>query len=147
MGKSILCTTKGQDFSKAVPSDKFHGAKHVKPISRNRVSCQEKASSSGVRVDSERVKQKAMDSWGDQDRIPLCQVVSELVKGWFQDALKEAKAGDTNMQVLVGQMYCSGYGVPKDVQKGRAWIGKASRSRSLVWKVSDRHPGTPSLSE
>ncbi|XVE69500.1 hypothetical protein DITRI_Ditri09bG0156900 [Diplodiscus trichospermus] len=141
MGKSILCTTKGQDFAKAVPSGKLHGVKHVKPKSRNRVSCQEKATSSGVRIDTERVKLKAMDSRGDQERIPLSQVVSELVKAWFQDALKEAKAGDTNMQVLVGQMYCSGYGVPKDVQKGRAWIGKASRSRSSVWKVSDKHPG------
>lgn len=117
MGKSILCTTKGQDFAKAVPPGKLHLAKHAKPTSRNRVSFQEKASSSGVRVDSERVKPKAMDSWGDRDRIPLSQVVSELVKAWFQDALKEAKAGDTNMQVLVGQMYCNGYGVPKDIQK------------------------------
>ncbi|KAB2026116.1 hypothetical protein ES319_D06G195800v1 [Gossypium barbadense] len=104
MGKSIVCTTKGQEFAKAVPSDKLHRAKHVKPASRNRVSCREKAGPSGVRVKSERVKQKAMDTWGNDDRIPLAQVVSELVKGWFQEALKEAKAGDTNMQVLVGQM-------------------------------------------
>lgn len=141
MGKSIVCTTEGQDFAKAVPSDKLHRAKHVKPASRNRVSCREKAGPSGVRVNSARVKLKAMDTWGNDDRIPLAQVVSELVKGWFQEALKEAKAGDTNMQVLVGQMYCNGYGVPKDVQKGRAWISKASRSRSSVWKVSDKHPG------
>ncbi|XP_022745932.1 uncharacterized protein LOC111296123 [Durio zibethinus] len=141
MGKTILYTTRGQHFAKAVPSDRFRRAKHGKPISRNRVSCQETASSSAIQADSEGFKPKAMDSWGDEDRIPLAQVVSELVKGWFQDALKEAKAGDTNMQVLVGQMYCSGYGVPKDVQKGRAWIGKASRSRSSVWQVSDKHPG------
>ncbi|KAB2026117.1 hypothetical protein ES319_D06G195800v1 [Gossypium barbadense] len=100
MGKSIVCTTKGQEFAKAVPSDKLHRAKHVKPASRNRVSCREKAGPSGVRVKSERVKQKAMDTWGNDDRIPLAQVVSELVKGWFQEALKEAKAGDTNMGVL-----------------------------------------------
>ncbi|GMJ14489.1 hypothetical protein like AT5G05360 [Hibiscus trionum] len=138
MGKSIVCTTKGQDFAKAIPSDKLHRAKHVKPISRNRVSCREKTRTSGVRVNSERVKQETMDN---QDRVPLAQVVSELIKVWFQDALNEAKAGDTNMQILVGQMYCNGYGVPKDVQKGRAWIGKASRNRSSVWKVSDKHPG------
>ncbi|KAK8517179.1 hypothetical protein V6N12_032376 [Hibiscus sabdariffa] len=105
----------------------------------------------------------------NQDRVPLAQVVSELVKVWFQDALNEAKAGDTNMQILVGQMYCNGYGVHKDVQKfssfmygehfhsgimksvlanrvrfrnqGHAWIGKASRNRSSAWKVSDKHPG------
>ncbi|KAE8714848.1 wound-induced protein 1-like isoform 1 [Hibiscus syriacus] len=138
MGKSVVCTTKGQDFARAIPSDKLHRPKHVKPISRNRVSCREKARPSGVRVNSERVKQKTMD---DQDRVPLAQVVSELVKGWFQDALNEAKAGDTNMQILVGQMYCNGYGVAKDVQKGRAWIDKASRNRSSVWKVSDKRPG------
>ncbi|CAN1303425.1 hypothetical protein LINPERPRIM_LOCUS25847 [Linum perenne] len=32
------------------------------------------------------------------------------------DTLKEAKAGDTNMQVLVSQMYSCGYGVPPDSQ-------------------------------
>ncbi|KAK8575541.1 hypothetical protein V6N13_033218 [Hibiscus sabdariffa] len=138
MGKSIVCTTKGQDFAKAIPSNKLRGAKHVKPISRNRVSCGEKTRTIGVRVNSERVKHKAMDN---QDRVPLAQVVSELVKVWFQDALNEAKAGDTNMQILVGQMYCNGYGVPKDVHKGHAWISKASRNRSSAWKVSDKHPG------
>jgi TPR repeat protein len=45
------------------------------------------------------------------------------------------------MQVLVGQMYCSGYGIPKDENKGRAWINKASRTRSSAWQVSDKPPG------
>lgn len=49
-------------------------------------------------------------------RMPLSEVVAECVKRWFRDTLKEAKAGDINMQVLVGQMYCSGYGVPRDAQ-------------------------------
>jgi TPR repeat protein len=39
------------------------------------------------------------------------------VKRWFEDTLKEAKTGDISMQVLVGQMYFNGYGVPKDVEK------------------------------
>ncbi|KAA8534010.1 hypothetical protein F0562_031527 [Nyssa sinensis] len=76
-----------------------------------------------------------------QGRVPLAEVVSDCVKRWFQDTLKEAKAGDSAMQVLVGQMYYSGYGIPRDAQKGRAWISKASKNRSSVWKVSDKHPG------
>ncbi|KAL9303711.1 hypothetical protein ACSQ67_020974 [Phaseolus vulgaris] len=80
--------------------------------------------------------------WGERSsRVPLSEVVADCVKRWFRDALKEAKAGDINMQVLVGQMYYSGYGVPRDAQKGRVWLTKASRTRSSVWKVGDKHPG------
>jgi TPR repeat protein len=50
-------------------------------------------------------------------RLPLSEVVSDCVKRWFSDTLKEAKAGDINMQVLVAQMYYNGYGVSKDAQK------------------------------
>ena len=50
-------------------------------------------------------------------RVPLSEVVSDCAKRWFKDTLKEAKAGDINMQVLVGQMYYSGYGIPRDAQK------------------------------
>ncbi|WVZ16631.1 hypothetical protein V8G54_009613 [Vigna mungo] len=116
-------------------------------------------------------------------RISLSEVVADCVKRWFKDALKEAKTGDINMQVLVSQMYYSGYGVPRDAQKGllglgmvldfgglkltsnqtirpclllslllrnssnensehgRVWLTKASRTRSSVWKVGDKHPG------
>ncbi|KAJ9694090.1 hypothetical protein PVL29_009868 [Vitis rotundifolia] len=74
-------------------------------------------------------------------RVPLSEVVSDCVKRWFQDTLREAKSGDVSMQVLVGQMYYSGYGVPRDAQKGRVWMTRASRTRSSVWKVSDKHPG------
>ena len=51
------------------------------------------------------------------ERQKLSRVVSDCVRRWFQDTLKEAKAGDLAMQVLVGQMYYNGYGVPKDAQK------------------------------
>ncbi|CAK7343704.1 unnamed protein product [Dovyalis caffra] len=77
----------------------------------------------------------------NSSRLPLSVVVSDCIKRWFKDTLKEAKAGDINMQVLVGQMYYSGYGVPKDGQKGRIWMTRASRTRSWVWKVSDKQPG------
>ncbi|XP_057497539.1 uncharacterized protein LOC130782289 [Actinidia eriantha] len=74
-------------------------------------------------------------------RAPLSRVVSDCARRWFQDSLKEAKSGDVSMQVLVGQMYYSGYGVPKDAHKGRIWMSRASRVRSSVWKVSNKRPG------
>nr|AAC28759.2 expressed protein [Arabidopsis thaliana]ABD38894.1 At2g38450 [Arabidopsis thaliana] len=73
--------------------------------------------------------------------VPLSSVVSDCAKRWFKDTLEEAKAGNITMQVLLGQMYYSGYGVPKDARKGRLWITKASRVRSSVWKVIDKRPG------
>ncbi|KAL2526711.1 hypothetical protein Adt_11765 [Abeliophyllum distichum] len=91
------------------------------------------------RFNKKNLKMEAENS--EQRRLPLAEVVADCVKRWFQDTLKEAKAGDTAMQVLVGQMYYGGYGVPKDAQKGRAWINRASKSRSSVWKVGDKHPG------
>ncbi|KAL3837794.1 hypothetical protein ACJIZ3_022385 [Penstemon smallii] len=74
-------------------------------------------------------------------RRPLAVVVADCVNRWFQDTLKEAKSGDTSMQVLVGQMYYSGYGVVRDPQKGRAWISRAARKRSSVWQLGDKRPG------
>ncbi|KAL6528567.1 hypothetical protein OROMI_029212 [Orobanche minor] len=50
-------------------------------------------------------------------RFPLSEVVFDCINRWFQDTLKEAKTGDINMQVLVAQMYYSGYGVRKDAIK------------------------------
>ncbi|KAG0551490.1 hypothetical protein BDA96_01G428400 [Sorghum bicolor] len=75
------------------------------------------------------------------ERVPLAEVVSDCTRRWFQDALKEARAGDITMQVLVGQMYRSGYGVNKNEHKARVWMEKASRYRSTVWKVSNKRPG------
>ncbi|CAL9770337.1 unnamed protein product [Musa acuminata subsp. burmannicoides] len=73
--------------------------------------------------------------------VPLKEVVADCARRWFQDALKEARAGDVSMQVLVAQMYHSGYGVAKNEQKANVWITKASGYQSAVRKVSDEHPG------
>lgn len=54
-------------------------------------------------------------------RVPLAEVVADCVKRWFQDALKEARNGDQAMQVLVGQMYHSGYGVARNEEKVRSF--------------------------
>ncbi|CAA6656922.1 unnamed protein product [Spirodela intermedia] len=75
------------------------------------------------------------------ERLPLSEVVADCVKRWFQDTLKEAKAGDIAMQVLVGQMYYNGYGINRNVQKGKAWISRASRHRPSALKVADKCPG------
>ena len=53
----------------------------------------------------------------EDDRVPLSEMVLDCTRRWFQDALKEARAGDAAMQVLVGQMYRSGYGVNKNEHK------------------------------
>jgi hypothetical protein len=144
MGKSIPSTTKLQEFAKIMASDKLQRSKRAKPISRIRVSSPESVKPGVVRVDSE--KKKIMESSvaqqnQNQNRLPLAQVVSDCVKRWFQDTLKEAKAGDSAMQVLVGQMYSRGYGVPKDPFKGRSWYYRASQNRVSVWNVRDKHPG------
>lgn len=86
-------------------------------------------------------KMEEESSEKNNKRLPLAAVVSDCVKRWFQDTLKEAKAGDSAMQVLVGQMYYNGYGVARDDQKGRAWLSRASKSRSSVWRVGDKQPG------
>ncbi|TVU47375.1 hypothetical protein EJB05_06974, partial [Eragrostis curvula] len=70
----------------------------------------------------------------EDERVPLSEVVLDCTKRWFQDALKEARAGDAAMQVLVGQMYRCGYGVNRNEHKARVWMEKASRYRSTVWK-------------
>ncbi|MFS7961066.1 putative tetratricopeptide-like helical domain superfamily [Helianthus anomalus] len=148
MGKSIPSSAKLQDFARIITSDRTQQSKRIPKSLSNKtrvVPPPEPAKSKGVRiVHSEKQQQrlKIMDESSSMDRrIPLAEVVLECSRRWFQDTLKEAKAGDTSMQVLVGQMYCSGYGVVKDAQKGQAWISRASRSRSSVWKVGDKHPG------
>ncbi|KAJ4720156.1 Sel1-like [Melia azedarach] len=99
--------------------------------------------SGGVRVDSDPVKKTKMghNILEGRERVPLAEVVSDCVHRWFQDTLREAKNGDRAMEVLVGQMYLSGYGVPRDEKKGRGWISRASQGRSSAWKVSNKPPG------
>ncbi|KAI3884501.1 hypothetical protein MKW92_028819 [Papaver armeniacum] len=82
---------------------------------------------------------KTSKSSVDFEKLKL-RVVSSCVIRWF---LKEARDGDSSMQVLLSQMYYNGYGIPKDARKGRAWIIKTSRSRSsMVWEeVRNKQPG------
>ncbi|CAH8389722.1 unnamed protein product [Eruca vesicaria subsp. sativa] len=144
MGKSILTTVRFTEFAIRLSSEN--------PTKRNKVFVKKKTRET-TKLDGHsnlvKLEKKAGSHSGsnpappgsDPNRVPLAQVVEDCVRRWFQDTLKEAKSGDVGMQVLVGQMYCSGYGIPKDEHKGRAWINKASRTRSSAWQVSDKPPG------
>ncbi|KAG5533570.1 hypothetical protein RHGRI_027681 [Rhododendron griersonianum] len=137
MGKSLPPTTSLQEFARIIASSN-HRPKCIKPISGPQFApSPEPYKRRWVRVESEqqlRFNKKTMEEGrrpqqqqeGQQqnNRLPLAAVVSDCVKRWFQDTLKEAKAGDGAMQIL-----------------GRAWLNRASKSRSSAWKVGDKQPG------
>ncbi|CAI9772188.1 unnamed protein product [Fraxinus pennsylvanica] len=146
MGKSLPTPPRLQQLARVITSNnRPRRQSQLRPVFKTRpITSPEPTglrpdSPEQLRLNKKNLKMEAENS--EQRRLPLSEVVADCVKRWFQDTLKEAKAGDTTMQVLVGQMYYSGYGVPKDAQKGRAWINRASKSRSSVWKVGDKHPG------
>ncbi|CAJ1857964.1 unnamed protein product [Sphenostylis stenocarpa] len=137
MGKYLESAARLEELSRIVSSAKPNiRLKGTLPRSPNRVATPRSATPIGVKVEPG----KKMEPL-EECRTPLAKVVADCAKRWFQDTLKEAKAGDTAMQVLVGQMYNSGYGVPRDPKKGHVWISKASRNRNSVWKVCDKRPG------
>lgn len=113
MGKSVESVIRLKELSRVVSSSaKSNRPKTTQPISPNRVTTPRTAKQDRtVKVEPPK-KIEALES-----RTPLARVVAYCSKRWFQDTLKGAKAGDSSMQVLVGQMYNSGYGVPRDPQK------------------------------
>lgn len=121
MGKSIVSTVRFAEFAIKLSSE--NPSRPHRPTPRNKVFVKKTRE---TQLDySHLVKlEKAGSHSGsnpvpgsDPNRVPLAQVVEDCVRRWFQDTLKEAKSGDVGMQVLVGQMYCSGYGIPKDEHK------------------------------
>ncbi|WJX38526.1 hypothetical protein P8452_26178 [Trifolium repens] len=135
MAKSYGSVLRNQ-LSRIVSSMKPYRPKTTQPVSPNRVTTPRTAKQDAtVKVEQPKKVEPV------ETRKPLSKVVADCTKRWFQETLKEAKGGDSSMQLLVGQMYYSGYGVPKDPQKGHAWISKASRSRNSVWQVSEKQPG------
>ncbi|KAG5125428.1 hypothetical protein JHK82_032165 [Glycine max] len=136
MGKYLESAARLEELSRIVSSAaKPNRSKGTLPRSPNRVATPRIANPIGVKVEPAK-KMEPLEC-----RTPLAKVVADCSKRWFQDTLKEAKAGDSAMQVLVGQMYYSGYGVPRDPHKGHVWISKASRNRNSVWKVCGKRPG------
>ncbi|KAF6174087.1 hypothetical protein GIB67_020269 [Kingdonia uniflora] len=120
MGKSLPSLSRIlQEISRAPSSSSFHNPnnpKRPKPILKQFAPKQTgpKQVERGVELGKSKSK---MEEKSPQSRYKLSMVVNDCVKRWFQDTLKEAKGGDCSMQVLVGQMYYSGYGVPRDPQK------------------------------
>ncbi|KAL6002903.1 hypothetical protein ACLOJK_023125 [Asimina triloba] len=112
MGKSLPSPTKLQNLIR-LTSENIKIPKSKKPRSKFPVSPQFRKPFDV----SDRMAQKVEAPERRDRRVPLADVVGDCVKRWFQDTLKEAKAGDIAMQVLVGQMYYSGYGVARDAQK------------------------------
>ena len=49
--------------------------------------------------------------------VPLRDVVADCARHSFKDYLKKANNDDVDAQMIVGKMYCAGYGVNKDLQK------------------------------
>uniref|UniRef100_A0A804JA88 Uncharacterized protein n=2 Tax=Musa acuminata subsp. malaccensis TaxID=214687 RepID=A0A804JA88_MUSAM len=126
-------------YTPAVAVERIRSSKVSKPALKSLASLNKAETSTAAAL---RDLGRGMDDRVRQEgRVPLKEVVADCTRRWFQDALKEARAGDAGMQVLVGQMYHSGYGVLKNDQKADAWIAKASKYRSSVWKVSDKRPG------
>ncbi|KAG2406741.1 uncharacterized protein HKW66_Vig0059980 [Vigna angularis] len=113
MGKYLESAARLEELSRIVSSAKPNiRPKGTLPRSPSRVVTPRSATPIGVKFELA----KKMEPL-EECRTPLAKVVADCAKRWFQDTLKEAKAGDTGMQVLVGQMYNSGYGVPRDPQK------------------------------
>uniref|UniRef100_A0A2P2IQG6 Uncharacterized protein MANES_07G136700 n=1 Tax=Rhizophora mucronata TaxID=61149 RepID=A0A2P2IQG6_RHIMU len=144
MGKSAAATGKLQELAKIVSSHKPKRTKTALPSILPLRPREVRAADSSERAKLKKMEESSSSlsiSLDGQKRVPLSHVVSDCVRRWFQDTLREAKAGDVAMQVLVGQMYSTGYGIPKDPRKGCAWINRASRTRPSAWKVSNKLPG------
>lgn len=118
MGKSLPSATRLRELTRIVSSSSERLQKPTKqrPASQLRLPPRHHQPSERLGSARPRLESPEMSS-AAQSRQPLSAVVSDCVRRWFHDALKEAKAGDASMQLLVGQMYYSGYGVPKDPHK------------------------------
>ena len=55
--------------------------------------------------------------WSECEWKLLSEVVGDYIQRWFQDAYKEARKGGIANQVLVAQMFFSGYETPKNEYK------------------------------
>ncbi|KAL9231463.1 hypothetical protein vseg_006690 [Gypsophila vaccaria] len=138
MGKSIPIPTSGmRKFSRIISSDRIKMPPKQHQQQQQQINSKQKH---GVDIGEMGVK-GGENKLGRGTRVSLSIAVKDCVRRWFGDTLKEARNGDTSMQVLVAQMYNSGYGVTKDLLKGNAWITRASKGRSSAWRVSNKQPG------
>lgn len=91
----------------------------VRPSSSSKATSSPASSSALTSGALTKTTKRKMESGEEVEKLtlPLSEVVSDCVRRWFHDTLKEAKGGDSAMQMLVGQMYNSGYGVRRNPQK------------------------------
>ncbi|XP_078160598.1 uncharacterized protein LOC144556003 [Carex rostrata] len=134
------CAPSFATYARAVAPRIYHARKNSpsKPKSKPVISLPSQppaASSAGLRG------RRMENLVARAERVPLSVVVSDCVKRWFQETLKAASAGDISMQILVAQMYQSGYGIAKNELQAKKWIREASKYRSSALKDSDKHPG------
>ncbi|KAL3138292.1 hypothetical protein ABBQ32_006104 [Trebouxia sp. C0010 RCD-2024] len=61
---------------------------------------------------------------------PLAEVVSGLVRKWFQDTLEAAKSGDSEQMGVLSSMLDAGYGCTADPQQAKIWAHKAATPQS-----------------
>ncbi|RRT79793.1 hypothetical protein B296_00018929 [Ensete ventricosum] len=114
MGKQLPSPTNLQRYAR-LAVETIRRAKIAKHAGKSLASGKEEAAAATSRGPGRWMDERERQ----QGRVPLKDVVADCTRRWFQDALKEARAGDAAMQVLVGQMYHSGYGVPRNEQKVR----------------------------
>lgn len=127
MGKRLPSTAKIEAYAR-LASERIKPSKLPEPQSKTlEIDRTQQRSSSTPKPPA-----RSMENDGRRNaRVPLGDVVSECVRRWFQDTLKEARNGDQSMQVLVGQMYQSGYGVAKNEQKVRSFF----MGLWLIWEL------------
>ncbi|KAL3142964.1 hypothetical protein ABBQ38_003249 [Trebouxia sp. C0009 RCD-2024] len=61
---------------------------------------------------------------------PLAEVVSVLVRKWFQDTLEAAKSGNSEQMGVLSSMLDAGYGCTADPQQAKFWAHKAAAPQS-----------------
>lgn len=120
MGKRLPSPLALERYAR-VAAERIRRAKGVKPYFESIASNKERAAAAAT-APSRGIRRGMDERKRQEDRMPLEEVVADCTRRWFLDALKEARAGDTAMQVLVGQMYRSGYGVLKNEQKVMAFF-------------------------
>eukprot|EP00210_Caulerpa_lentillifera_P007578 g7238.t1 len=59
--------------------------------------------------------------------LPLTGVVTEAVKRWYDDTLRDAQRGDVKQQAMLGQMLNEGYGCVKDPVAAAEWTERARK--------------------
>ncbi|EFJ36405.1 hypothetical protein SELMODRAFT_404377 [Selaginella moellendorffii] len=59
------------------------------------------------------------------EKGPLREIVAQLTRQWFLEALELAMAGDRQMQQLIGKMFCTGYGCHANLSQGIEWLKRS----------------------